>query len=54
MCSAWTRYLEYTLDPSKIRRQDAASTIQLIAENVVGMPLAWNFVREKWDYLFQL
>ncbi|XP_041789145.1 aminopeptidase N-like [Chelmon rostratus] len=47
------RYLEYTLDPTKIRKQDATSTIQYIARNVVGMPLAWNFVRERWGYIFQ-
>ncbi|XP_022595280.1 aminopeptidase N-like [Seriola dumerili] len=47
------RYLEYTLDPTMIRKQDATSTIQYIASNVVGMPLAWNFVRAKWSYIFQ-
>ncbi|XP_040896382.1 aminopeptidase N-like [Toxotes jaculatrix] len=47
------RYLEYTLDPTKIRKQDATSTIQYIARNVVGMPLAWNFVRAKWSFIFQ-
>uniref|UniRef100_A0A3Q3X670 Aminopeptidase n=1 Tax=Mola mola TaxID=94237 RepID=A0A3Q3X670_MOLML len=47
------RYLEYTLDRTKIRKQDAISTIQYIARNVVGMPLAWNFVRARWDYIFQ-
>ncbi|XP_068432801.1 aminopeptidase N-like [Clinocottus analis] len=47
------RYLEYTLDPNKIRKQDATSTIQYIARNTVGMPLAWNFVRAKWSYLFK-
>ncbi|KAE8297384.1 Aminopeptidase N [Larimichthys crocea] len=47
------RYLEYTLDPTKIRKQDATSTIQYISQNVVGMPLAWNFVRARWDYIFQ-
>ncbi|XP_039979935.1 aminopeptidase N-like [Xiphias gladius] len=46
------RYLEYTLDPTKIRKQDATSTIQSIARNVVGMPLAWNFIRAKWTYIF--
>ncbi|RVE74836.1 hypothetical protein OJAV_G00026210 [Oryzias javanicus] len=46
------RYLEYTLDPTKIRKQDASSTIQYICNNVVGMPLAWNFVRERWSYIF--
>lgn len=47
------RYLEYTLDPTKIRKQDAISTIQYISQNVVGMPLAWNFVRARWGYIFQ-
>ncbi|XP_035252401.1 alanyl (membrane) aminopeptidase b [Anguilla anguilla] len=46
------RYLEYTLDPTKIRKQDATSTIVYIASNVVGQPLAWDFVRAKWDYIF--
>uniref|UniRef100_A0A8C3AP07 Aminopeptidase n=1 Tax=Cyclopterus lumpus TaxID=8103 RepID=A0A8C3AP07_CYCLU len=47
------RYLEYTLDPTKIRKQDATSTIHYIARNIVGMPLAWNFVRARWSYLFK-
>ncbi|KAF3832158.1 hypothetical protein F7725_025823 [Dissostichus mawsoni] len=45
-------YLEYTLDPTKIRKQDATSTIRSLAGNVVGMPLAWNFVRARWSYIF--
>ncbi|XP_072321571.1 aminopeptidase Ey-like isoform X2 [Eucyclogobius newberryi] len=47
------RYLEYTLDPSKIRKQDATATIQDIARNIVGMPLAWDFVRVQWQYIFE-
>ncbi|XP_061525821.1 aminopeptidase N-like isoform X1 [Phycodurus eques] len=47
------RYLEYTLDPNKIRKQDTTSTIVSVAHNVVGMPLAWNFVRAQWKKLFQ-
>ncbi|XP_017284204.1 aminopeptidase N [Kryptolebias marmoratus] len=47
------RYLEYTLDPTKIRRQDATSTIRSIAGNVIGMPLAWNFFRARWSEIFQ-
>ncbi|KAJ8344161.1 hypothetical protein SKAU_G00314900 [Synaphobranchus kaupii] len=46
------RYLEYTLDPTKIRKQDATSTIVYIANNVVGQPLAWDFVRVRWEYIF--
>ncbi|KAG7468182.1 hypothetical protein MATL_G00140110 [Megalops atlanticus] len=46
------RYLEYTLDPSKIRKQDATFTIVYIANNVVGQSLAWDFVRARWEYIF--
>ncbi|NXA89131.1 AMPN Aminopeptidase, partial [Melanocharis versteri] len=46
------RYLEYTLDPTKIRRQDATSTINSIASNVVGQSLAWDFIRGNWRTLF--
>ncbi|NWV33505.1 AMPN Aminopeptidase, partial [Grantiella picta] len=46
------RYLEYTVDPTKIRKQDATSTINSIASNVVGQPLAWDFIRGNWRTLF--
>ncbi|KAF7239596.1 Aminopeptidase Ey [Varanus komodoensis] len=46
------RYLQYTLDPTKIRRQDATSTINSIARNVAGQGLAWDFVRANWKTLF--
>lgn len=46
------RYLQYTIDPTKIRKQDATSTINSIASNVVGQPLAWDFIRSNWKLLF--
>ncbi|KAI1889465.1 hypothetical protein AGOR_G00163150 [Albula goreensis] len=46
------RYLEFALDPNKIRKQDATSTIVYIGSNVVGQPLAWDFVRERWEYIY--
>ncbi|NXS63895.1 AMPN Aminopeptidase, partial [Brachypteracias leptosomus] len=51
---AWilNRYLQYTLDPTKIRKQDATSTINSIASNVVGQSLAWDFIRSNWKTLF--
>ncbi|XP_016324322.1 aminopeptidase N [Sinocyclocheilus anshuiensis] len=48
------RYLEYTMNPEKIRKQDATSTIGYIASNIIGQPLAWDFVRANWDYFFKL
>ncbi|XP_051978901.1 aminopeptidase N-like isoform X2 [Xyrauchen texanus] len=47
-----TRYLEYTLNSTLIRKQDATSTIISIASNVVGQPLAWEFVKANWAYIF--
>ncbi|XP_015239277.1 PREDICTED: aminopeptidase N-like [Cyprinodon variegatus] len=46
------RYLEYTLNSSLIRKQDATSTIVYIAQNVIGQSLAWDFVRARWNYIF--
>ncbi|KAF0040873.1 aminopeptidase N [Scophthalmus maximus] len=46
------RYLEYTLDPKLIRKQDATSTIVYVANNVIGQSLAWDFVRDRWSYIF--
>ncbi|TMS05589.1 Aminopeptidase N [Larimichthys crocea] len=45
------RYLEYTLDPEKIRLMEVASTINYIAKNVAGQALTWNFIRAHWDYV---
>ncbi|XP_038565755.1 aminopeptidase N-like [Micropterus salmoides] len=45
------RYLEYTLNAEKIRLMDVASTINYIAQNVVGQALAWNFIRAHWEYV---
>ncbi|TRY82592.1 hypothetical protein DNTS_030590 [Danionella cerebrum] len=48
------RYLEYSINPEKIRKQDATSTIGYIANNVIGQPLAWNFVQANWEYFFKV
>ncbi|XP_039902910.1 alanyl (membrane) aminopeptidase a [Simochromis diagramma] len=48
-----SRYLDYTLDPEKIRLMDVASTIYYIAQNSAGQALAWNFIRANWDYVSQ-
>ncbi|XP_077419547.1 aminopeptidase Ey-like [Vanacampus margaritifer] len=46
------RYLQYSLDPAKIRKQDARSVIWYISDGPIGQPLAWDFVRSNWDYLY--
>ncbi|XP_043934238.1 aminopeptidase Ey-like [Protopterus annectens] len=45
------RYLAYTLDPEKIRKQDAMNTIVYISVNPYGHNLAWDFIRAKWKYI---
>lgn len=46
-----SRYLDYTLDPDKIRLMEVASTISLVARNSAGQALAWNFIRAHWHYV---
>ncbi|KAM4039269.1 aminopeptidase N [Anomaloglossus baeobatrachus] len=43
------RLLEYSLDSTKIRKQDALSTITNVANNVVGQCLSWDFIRANWE-----
>ncbi|XP_040825059.1 aminopeptidase N-like isoform X2 [Ochotona curzoniae] len=47
------RYLSYTLNSDYIRRQDATSTINNIANNVVGQSLVWDFIQSNWKRLFE-
>uniref|UniRef100_A0A672MPI8 Aminopeptidase n=1 Tax=Sinocyclocheilus grahami TaxID=75366 RepID=A0A672MPI8_SINGR len=47
------RYLQYTLNPAKIRKMDLVSTINCIAKKVAGQPLAWDFVRGHWSFITQ-
>lgn len=46
------RYLSYTLNSTMIRKQDASSVITAVASNRAGQSLAWDFVREQWEYMF--
>ncbi|KAL5020034.1 hypothetical protein ScPMuIL_002926 [Solemya velum] len=44
-------YLQKTLMPEEIRKQDTISTIVSISKNPVGQPLVWDFVRSKWTII---
>ncbi|XP_072291149.1 aminopeptidase N-like [Eucyclogobius newberryi] len=46
------RYLSYTLNATMIRKQDASSVITAVASNRQGQRLAWDFVREQWEYMY--
>lgn len=47
------RYLQYSIDPTKIRKQDATNVIVYISENDIGRGLTWDFVRENWERLMR-
>jgi aminopeptidase N len=53
--SPWilSRYLEYAINTSKVRSQDATSVIGYVSGNVHGRYLAWNFFRSNWDYILK-
>lgn len=46
------RYLSYTFNSTLIRKQDATLVITAVASSRLGHALAWDFVREHWDYMF--
>ncbi|XP_013408526.1 uncharacterized protein LOC106172388 isoform X2 [Lingula anatina] len=46
-----SRYLDYALTPTEVRKQDATSVIRYVARNPIGRCLAWDFIREKWTYI---
>ncbi|XP_013400083.2 putative aminopeptidase-2 [Lingula anatina] len=54
-CSSQTwilsRYLEYAITSSEIRKQDGTSVIVYVARNHIGRGLAWDFIRSKWNFL---
>jgi len=46
------RYLDWAVsENSGIRKQDAARVFGAIASNSVGQPLAYSFLRNKWDHI---
>merc|ERR1712038_2120369 len=48
------RYLNMSLTPgSGIQQQDGSGVISTIALNTVGRDLAFNFIRDKWDYVLE-
>ncbi|KAK9971385.1 hypothetical protein ABG768_024755 [Culter alburnus] len=47
------RYLEYTMDPNQIRKQDIIFTIVYVASNEIGQPLAWDFIRANWESIIK-
>ena len=45
------RFLDYTLDRTKIKPQDVTSALSGVADNPSGTQLAWRHVQIHWDKL---
>ncbi|KAG7172390.1 Aminopeptidase N-like 5, partial [Homarus americanus] len=49
-----SRYLEMAFSSdSGIRKQDAFRVFGAVAANEVGRPLAWSFLQDEWDAIFE-
>lgn len=47
------RYLHYALDETKIRSQDTSYVFSYVANyNPIGRNIAWNFLKENWDMIY--
>ncbi|KAK3108162.1 hypothetical protein FSP39_002289 [Pinctada imbricata] len=46
------RFLEYAITSSEVRKQDGTKVIENVGSNIVGQPIAWNFLRQKWNYIY--
>ncbi|XP_077505245.1 uncharacterized protein LOC144115007 [Amblyomma americanum] len=45
------RYLNYTLDETKIRGQDIGTVYGTVVSNPKGHDLAWNFLKDNWKFI---
>lgn len=40
-------------DEKNIRSQDYFTVIMMVANNHLGLPVAWKYLRDNWDYLIK-
>lgn len=48
------QYLQYSLDPEKIKAQDMHTVISVVAANPIGHLVTWRFLRTHWDAIYNL
>ncbi|XP_071508532.1 aminopeptidase N-like [Diadema antillarum] len=48
-----SRYMDYSLDPLLVRKQDASYVVRYVSDNYVGRSLAWDFLRNEWDTIYE-
>ncbi|XP_033739358.1 aminopeptidase N-like [Pecten maximus] len=46
-----SRYLEYILDPSNIRQQDASRAFDTLLGNTMAFYPTFDYLLEKWEFL---
>ncbi|XP_066270940.1 aminopeptidase N-like [Branchiostoma lanceolatum] len=46
-----SRYLNWTIDSTRVRKADALNTIVSISENKLGKAMVWTFLNQNWDYI---
>jgi len=48
------RYLQYSLNPEKIKTQDTSRVLTNVANyNPNGRQLAWQFLKLNWDFIIE-
>ncbi|XP_062585470.1 uncharacterized protein LOC134247152 isoform X2 [Saccostrea cucullata] len=45
------RFLEYAVTDGEVRKQDGTNVISSVGSTMIGRPIAWNFIRSRWDYI---
>ncbi|XP_064472131.1 glutamyl aminopeptidase-like isoform X2 [Ornithodoros turicata] len=48
------QFLQFSLDPEKIKAQDVHTVIGVVAENPIGHLETWRFLRQHWDTIYNL
>ncbi|CAL4088040.1 unnamed protein product, partial [Meganyctiphanes norvegica] len=48
------RYLDFVLSPEEgVKKQDATRVFAAVAKNPAGQDLAWNFLQDRWEEIFE-
>lgn len=48
------QYLQFSLEPDKVRAQDTHTVIGVVASNPAGHLLTWHFLKSHWDAIYSL
>ncbi|CAK8674728.1 unnamed protein product [Clavelina lepadiformis] len=48
------RFLDYVLDDTYVRRQDASSIFQDLCYNEYARDMTWDFIRQEWDFIYNV